>query len=51
MLTAKRRCWVCRYLLWTHPFTQFQRWFYTKEQAEAFMQRQHGVMLSDVRHV
>jgi len=46
----KSRCWVCSYLTWEFPFTVFQRWFYTQAQAEAYLDRQRGVMIRNIHH-
>lgn len=46
----KSRCWVCSYLLWMHPFTMYQRWFYSEAQANSYLDRQHGVMMREIRH-
>lgn len=50
MHKSAKRCWICSYLLWNYPFTKYQRWFYTRQQAESFINRQQGVMLKDIRH-
>lgn len=49
-MTAKRRCWVCSYVSFSHPFTMFQRWFYSQAQAQAYLDRQRGIMLGSIRH-
>ena len=49
--TPKSRCWVCSYIDLMHPFTLYQRWFYSEGQARNWMSRQNGLIHKEIHHV
>ena len=44
------RTWIVKYIDWSFPFTLYNRWFFSEAQAKAWVNRQRGLMWSQVSH-